>query len=166
MTHAAMIDRVNIAYGKGSGLTADAYKISLTKDWSAVWLKDYWWQITGYWEASAGYIDDTDNDDGENNSYVFAVTPVFVFQKATPLFFTIKPFFELGIGASIFTETTVDDRKISTAFQFEDRAGVGFTFGAGNQFYAKYNFIHYSNASIERPNQGVNMNWFTLGYHF
>jgi len=64
-------------------------------------------------------------------------------------------FLEAGIGINGFTRTRFADRTISTAFQFGDHIGVGYQITRNHRFGLR--FSHFSNASIKRPNQGLNV---------
>lgn len=70
-------------------------------------------------------------------------------------------FMEAGIGAALFLETRVESRRLSTAFQFEDRLAVGLPWADGELSLA---LTHYSNAGIKRPNDGFET--LTVGYRF
>ena len=53
---------------------------------------------------------------------------------------------------------------MSTAFQFGNHIGVGYRFGAKGSYDLGYRFQHLSNASIKRPNAGINFNQVRLQY--
>jgi len=44
--------------------------------------------------------------------------------------------------------------------------GIGAQFGAKQQYQAGYRFQHLSNASIKKPNPGINFNQIYLQYNF
>ncbi|TFH87506.1 acyloxyacyl hydrolase [Billgrantia azerbaijanica] len=70
-------------------------------------------------------------------------------------------FVEGGIGAALFVDTRLDERELSTAFQFHDRLALGRAFGDGE---LTLSLNHYSNASIESPNDGFET--LMLGYRW
>ncbi|WP_412176350.1 acyloxyacyl hydrolase [Halomonas sp. HP20-15] len=70
-----------------------------------------------------------------------------------------RPFVEFGIGAALFLDTELDERSVSTSFQFEDRLAAGMALGRGEM---SLSLTHYSNAGIKRPNDGLNVA--ALGY--
>lgn len=49
-------------------------------------------------------------------------------------------------------ETELGNRRLSTAFQFESRLGIGVRLGQGSELGAST--MHYSNAHLGRPNEG------------
>ncbi|GHC28478.1 acyloxyacyl hydrolase [Aidingimonas halophila] len=71
--------------------------------------------------------------------YTFADTPT-------------KPFLEAGIGGALFLDASMEDRDLSTAFQFEDRLAAGLHLDGGSEI--GLSATHYSNASIKKPNDG------------
>jgi len=71
-------------------------------------------------------------------------------------------FIEGGIGATVFNKTRFADKTISTAFQFGDQIGVGFLLTQNSKIGLRY--AHFSNASIKRPNPGLDI--IELGYTY
>lgn len=71
-------------------------------------------------------------------------------------------FLEGGIGATVFNKTRFADKTISTAFQFGDQIGVGFLITPNSKINLRY--AHFSNASIKRPNPGLDV--VELGYTY
>jgi len=70
-------------------------------------------------------------------------------------------FLEGGIGAALFLDTHLDERELSTAFQFHDRLALGRSFADGE---LALSLNHYSNASLEHPNDGFET--LMLGYRW
>ena len=69
-------------------------------------------------------------------------------------------FLEGGIGATWVSNTALGPRKLSTHFQFGDHMGVGYRMSHSQLVGLRYS--HYSNASIKRPNQGLDIFQFTV----
>jgi lipid A 3-O-deacylase len=65
----------------------------------------------------------------------------------------VKPYIEAGVGVALFANTEVEDNKLGTAFQFEDRIGFGLRFNGGHEVGIRA--THYSNAGIKSTNDGV-----------
>jgi lipid A 3-O-deacylase len=66
---------------------------------------------------------------------------------------------EAGIGVAAFASTELEDNRLGSSFQFEDRIGVGLRF-SGQEIGLRA--LHYSNAGIKQPNDGVEA--YTLHY--
>jgi lipid A 3-O-deacylase len=64
----------------------------------------------------------------------------------------VKPYVEAGIGVALFDSTEMEDNDLGSSFQFEDRLGLGVRFA--NQEVG-IRAIHYSNAGIKQPNDGI-----------
>jgi lipid A 3-O-deacylase len=75
----------------------------------------------------------------------------------------IVPFVELGAGVSL---TDIGPPDLSGIFQFNEQLGIGshFFLRPNLAFTVDYRFIHFSNAGISAPNQGVNSNVISLGF--
>jgi lipid A 3-O-deacylase len=52
-----------------------------------------------------------------------------------------------------FSSTELESNELGSAFQFEDRIGFGLRFAGGHEIGVRA--IHYSNAGIKEPNDGV-----------
>ncbi len=76
--------------------------------------------------------------------------PVFVYEFAGE---KVKPFIEAGIGVAVFSGTRVGDQNLGGAFNFEDRMGAGLRFAKGQAVGVRA--IHYSNAGMKQPNDGI-----------
>lgn len=124
------------------------------------------WRIIPLWESSLGYWDgEVDNRKG-GASHILALTtgPMFRFQYKLDAKEKYVGYLELGIGASWLSDTTISGRQLSTHFQFEDKLGLGLRFGEQQQYDIGLRATHYSNGSIKRPNNGVNMLLLNVGY--
>ncbi|CAM4362894.1 Lipid A deacylase [Bordetella tumbae] len=94
--------------------------------------------------------------------------PSHVWQfNAIPMFrwwMSDRFYVEAGIGATLFTHTRFADENISTAYQFGDHVGLGFLVTPNNRLGLRYS--HFSNASIKRPNPGLDVLQLTYTYQF
>ena len=73
-------------------------------------------------------------------------------------------YLEAGIGATLFSTTRFANENISTAFQFGDHVGMGFLLTPNNRIGLRYS--HFSNASIKRPNPGLDTVQVSYTYQF
>lgn len=127
----------------------------------------HWWAIGGWnfailGEAHAAYWNTGGNVDRHIGE--FGLSPVLRFEKSSG---AIRPYIEAGAGIRILTHARISDTyTLSSGFQFADMIGVGLKFGARQQYQLGYRFQHLSNASIKRPNPGVDFQQIYLQYNF
>ena len=122
------------------------YRLGLKSDWDKSWMQSSVGRLTGYWDGAYTYWDAKKSSGASSVSF----SPVFVYEFAGE---TVKPYVEAGIGVSLFSKTQVDDNKLGSAFQFEDRLGFGLRFAGGHEVGIRA--THYSNAGIASHNDGV-----------
>ena len=131
-----------------TGQSGSTGRFDVAFDWSEHWLLSDVGRVTGYWDAGV-----TQWESGKRASARTSVSfaPVFVYEFTTRGW--AVPFVEAGVGVSLFSGTQVGDRAMGSAFHFEDRLGAGFKFS--NQDKIGVRVIHYSNAGIKQPNNGI-----------
>lgn len=122
-------------------------RIGLQKNFQSRWFQSDVGALTGYWDAGYTYWE----GDKESNNHSLSVSPVFVYEFNGE---RVKPYLEAGIGVAAFRHTRIENRNLSTSVQFEDRFGVGLRLR--NQTLG-VRAIHYSNAGIKKPNNGIEM---------
>lgn len=66
-----------------------------------------------------------------------------------------------GIGISAFSDAKVKERHLGTAFQFEDRVGIGLLHAPMAIWLRAY---HYSNGNLTPHNAGINLISLELGW--
>lgn len=135
-----------------SGESTSVFRLGAQWNWDRSWMQSDVGRLTGYWDAGYTYWDG--DDTASNHSLSFA--PVFVYEFAGE---TVKPYLEAGIGVAFFESTELEGHDLSTSFQFEDRLGAGLRF-SGQEVGIRA--VHYSNAGIKQPNDGVET--YTLHY--
>jgi lipid A 3-O-deacylase len=138
--------------------------VALTWDWGSPLLRiSSDWHIGGFWEASVAQWHKSDVGPGENDNITdIGATPVFRLQPNSK----VGPYLEAGIGLHLQSRSQIGSKHMSTMFQFGDHIGFGYRFGAKSAFDVNYRFQHHSNASIKRPNPGINFHEVRLLYHF
>ncbi|WP_157667660.1 acyloxyacyl hydrolase [Comamonas serinivorans] len=96
--------------------------------------------------------------------YEFGYSPVFRLQRNTgnvPSGFYV----EGAIGVRLLSHTRIHtDTTMSTAFQFSDMIGTGYQWGDNGRHTVGLRYVHLSNASIKKPNPGIN--YTTLFYRY
>ncbi|QKE62295.1 acyloxyacyl hydrolase [Aquipseudomonas campi] len=135
-----------------SGDSNMVYHLGAQWNWDKSWMQSDVGRLTGYWDAGYTYWD----GDETSSNHSLSFTPVFVYEFAGE---TVRPYIEAGIGVAFFENTEVEDNDLGSSFQFEDRLGVGLRF-SGQEVGIRA--VHYSNAGLEQPNDGVEA--YTLHY--
>lgn len=138
-----------------AGLARDdinIYRVSLQSPFDD-WLSDRNIPLKGFFETSLNILD------ADDTIYGGAISPVF----GVPLFRVSNYQLSLigGIGVSFISETSINSRNLSSAFQFEDRLGLQLQ---GNKIGISALYLHYSNAGISDPNDGLDL--FVIGLSF
>lgn len=123
------------------------YRASLGIDWNKQWWKTDTGHLGGYWDAGYTYWEGGDEASGAHS---LSLSPVFVYEFAGEKF---QPFIEFGIGVAFFSKTDVGEQQLGSSFNFEDRIGAGMKFAGGHKVGLRA--IHYSNAGIKQPNDGI-----------
>lgn len=150
----------NLRVGIDIGQSRDDINVArlyLQKKFQSNLYENNYFIIQGYHEASLNHW----NANEKNSINAIAYSPVFTLSFLTDT--TIKPYFEAGIGLAYISHKHIDDREKSTNFQFEDRLGIGIKKDNIN-FHIRY--MHYSNAGIKRPNNGIDIALVGFSYKF
>jgi len=126
------------------GLTA---RLGMGLDWNKSWWESSTGKLTGYCDAGYTYWE---AGDAAGGAHSISFSPVFVYEFAGG---DVKPFIEAGIGIAFFSGSKAGDQELGASFNFEDRIGVGLKIGEGQRVGIQA--IHYSNAGIKQPNEGI-----------
>lgn len=103
----------------------------------------------GYWKA-----DSSDPD----SLWHFSVVPLVRWWPGETYYL------EAGVGPSLLSRTRFAGKNLSTRFQFTSHIGGGFLVNDVHRFGLRY--THVSNASIKRPNPGLDLIEATYTYQF
>lgn len=122
------------------------WRASLVHDWDKRWWEGDRGYLTGYWDSAYTYWEGSQASGAHSLSF----SPVLVYQFPAQ---RLQPFIEFGIGVALFSQTDVGKRDMSSAFQFEDRLGAGVVLPGGSRLGLRA--MHYSNAGIKKPNNGI-----------
>lgn len=76
----------------------------------------------------------------------------------------LRPYGEIGLGLAAFSGTRLGTRNFSTSLQFSEHLGLGVEFG--DAYYVGWQYSHYSNADIDLPNDGLDLNQIVVGARF
>lgn len=152
---------IHVQYGSAENGT-DSYTVGVTKPWD--WKTDLWGtEVTGYWDlyGSRWQIDQRLN---RGHVWLVGLTPAFRLrfdQGRSPWFL------DGGIGITTTNHLYRNQHKaFSTAFNFADHVGVGYSFGPAREHELQLRFEHLSNASIKKPNPGENFVQIRYAYRF
>jgi lipid A 3-O-deacylase len=129
-----------------TGESTMVYRLGLQSAWDSSWYETSVGRLTGYWDA--GITHWAGDKAASNNSISFA--PVLRYEFSGE---SVKPFVDFGIGVAGFQRTAVEGNKLGSSFNFEDRLGAGVKFANGQELSVR--LIHYSNAGIKEPNDGI-----------
>lgn len=135
---------ISVDIGQSSESTM-VYRLGAQFDFNRSWFDSDVGRLTGYWDAGYSYWDG--DDSSSNHSLSFA--PVFVYEFAGG---SVKPYIEAGIGVAAFAHTELEDKDLGSSLQFEDRLGVGLRFADQE---VGLRALHYSNAGLKQPNDGI-----------
>ena len=124
-----------------------SYRAGLAFDWDKTWLNSGTGQLTGYWEAAYTYWEGGDDYSGAHS---LSFAPVFVYEFSG---FKYTPFVEAGIGVAFFSKTDVGEQQLGSSFNFEDRIGFGLKLPGEQKVGIRA--MHYSNAGLKQPNDGI-----------
>lgn len=135
---------MTVAIGQ-TGDSTMTYRLGTQFDFNQSWFASDVGRLTGYWDAAYTYWD----GDKTASNHSLSFSPVFVYEFAGERF---KPYVEAGIGIAAFSSTELESNDLGSSFQFEDRLGFGVRF-ADQEVGVRA--MHYSNAGIKKPNDGV-----------
>lgn len=104
----------------------------------------------GYWKA--------DGNREPDSMWQAAIVPVLRWWPRETYYF------ELGVGPSLLSRAHFAGKELSTRFQFTSHIGGGFVINDVHRFGLRY--THVSNASIKRPNPGLDLIEASYTYQF
>jgi len=116
--------------------------------WSLSWAGD-----VSYWRAE-GHVD------SKRSLWEGGFTPIITLRhlNGTPYYL------EGGIGVHLLSHVRIDERDLSTAFQFGEMLGGGINFGDRRQYGVGVRVQHISNGGIKEPNNGITFGEIRLSY--
>ena len=141
--------------GKPSALRGGRASLVWDTGWS--WFQDRSVRIDSYWDLSiAGWLTDGQPGTGlYKNVAVVGFAPFF--QVVVNQGWDIEPFFEGSVGVSLMTSSQLGNRNLGSIAHFQDFLGLGAHFGELKQHSLSLHYVHYSNAGLWPPNDGVDV---------
>lgn len=151
-------DDYGVSINAGISNDIDIYRLAIQKPFdNSVYDFDNF-SILGFHEVGFNYWV------GErNNIHTLSYSPVFKLLLHKYQNSLYQPYFDVGIGVALASDTKIDNRNLSSAFLFEDRISLGITKDALD-FYIRY--MHYSNAGLQTPNEGIDIYVLGMNYSF
>ncbi len=146
--------------------------VKISPEWK--WFAEKDWYLGLHFDLGLIFLNsnsDVVNVTGAADSLeAVSLTPVFRIQRA-PYNNTLSPFFQGAVGASFFSEDTLQNSEpngvdFGGAFQFEDILSAGIQFGRQQQFEFAVNYFHYSNLGFYDHNDGIDIFSATFAYWF
>jgi len=154
-TESPALEGISLGVGRSRD-DIDIYHLGFQKQFGRNLIEWKTGHLSGYHEASINHW----RHEKESVQQV-AYSPVFTcgFDDFGSGMF---PYLEGGIGVSYISEKEIKGRDMSSHFQFEDRMGVGVKMGRDGRHNLNFRYLHYSNAGIKQPNEGIDI--FMLSY--
>jgi lipid A 3-O-deacylase len=117
----------------------------------------------GYWEL--GLANWRGHGPGAKDLWDLGLTPVLRVYPTIDLGPVM--YLEGAIGVHLLSDNRINSaRHLGGNFQFGDIIGLGIVFGNRAQYELGYRLEHVSNADLETPNQGINVNQIHLTQAF
>nr|WP_274611280.1 acyloxyacyl hydrolase [Pseudomonas lalucatii] len=123
------------------------FRAALAQAWDKRWWQSETGQLGGYWDAAYTYWEGGDEASGAHS---LSFSPVLTYEFSGLRY---TPYIEAGIGVAFFSKTDVGEQQLGSSFNFEDRLGVGMKLPGERKVGLRA--IHYSNAGISQPNEGI-----------
>ena len=152
-SHAA--ESVNVAVGGYQGYR----DLALGWDLGKIWSHDGRSRQELVPEVSVGYSD-YDGHVAASRNRLWHVGGEFLYRW----YCAPRTFLEAGAGPNLFTRTLVGNHVLSTNLQFGD--SIGFAHEVSDRWTLGLRVVHFSNAGIKRPNDGVSFVNIVASYRF
>ncbi|AIL62276.1 acyloxyacyl hydrolase [Pseudomonas alkylphenolica] len=123
------------------------FRAGLEQAWDKSWWQTDTGHLSGYWDGAYTYWEGGDEASGAHS---LSFSPVFIYEFSG---WRYAPYIEVGVGVALFSKTDVGEQKLGSSFNFEDRIGVGLKLSDEQKVGIRA--IHYSNAGIKQPNDGI-----------
>jgi hypothetical protein len=153
-----MPNSISLAYGTGKPDSLEGGRIALQWQWQKIWFANTPINFRAYWDASCAHWKTHGDSDGKYKSIdIIAIAPVFRLQTKDPLFDIASPYIEGSVGPSVLSASHLGHRDLGANIAFQDLLGAGLVFGDKKQFDLSYHYLHYSNARLFPPNNGIDI---------
>lgn len=159
---------LNFSYGRGKPDHLTGYRLAWEKFWPFSGFPESPLNLSGYWDLSFAHWQTTPPLVSQPRSItILAASPIVRLQTQKNYVLGAKPYIELGIGASFLSNNHLGHRNLGSQFAFQDLLGAGLRWGISETWSLSYHYLHYSNAGLSPPNQGIDVKQLmSLGYQF
>lgn len=156
--HAFDSSDYSISVNVGESNKIDIYRLGIQREFCSTVYSFDSFSIKGFHEVGLGYWDGQ-----RNNVKTISYAPVFKIDFHNFSANEYKPYLDLGIGVALISNKKIDNRDMSSTFQFENRVSLGVTRGDWDIYFR---YMHYSNGGIKKPNQGIDISSIGFNYRF
>lgn len=161
---------LQVAYGTGKPDQLRGYRVAMQQFWPWTGFSQSPMNLTGYWDLSyANWHTHPPLASQPRSISIVALSPIIRLQSRENWLLAAQTYLELGVGASWLSNNHLGHRNLGSQFAFQDLMGLGLRWrkSATSIWTFSYHYLHYSNASLFPPNQGIDVkHLFTLGYEF
>ncbi|MES2142130.1 MAG: acyloxyacyl hydrolase [Pseudomonadota bacterium] len=159
---------LSLSYGKGKPDSLEGYRVALQSFWPFIGFRQSAINLTGYWDLSFANWQTTPPETNQTRGiHIIAISPLLRLQTHNHCFLYAQPYLELGIGASLLSNNYLGHRNLGGQFAFQDLMGIGLRWETKHIWSLSYHYLHYSNASLLPPNQGIDVKHLvSVGYEF
>ena len=160
-------DGASLALGTGHPDDLRGIRVAQQWHWPKHWFADHAFDLRGYWDTSLALWKTEGNAEHRNRALAIgAIAPVFRIQGTAHLSEYFSPYLQASVGLSLISRTHLGHRNLGKNWQFQDLLGLGVQFGHKKAWDLGIHYLHYSNAGINPPNQGIDVKLLVmLMYH-
>lgn len=144
-------------YGQSTD-NIDVFRLGFQKSFSSRWFDSRTGALSGYFELSYNWWDKSGD-----TTHGVGFSPVFAYYFNPGSHWPVIPYIEGGIGVAYINDYRIAGRNLSSNFQFEDRIGIGIVM---DRMDIKLGYMHYSNAGLAGPNEGIDILIGTVTWQF
>lgn len=161
---------LQVSYGTGKPDHLKGYRLAVQQFWPWIGFSRSPMNLTGYWDLSYAHWHTNPLLVNQPHSInILALSPLIRLQSRENCLLAAQAYLELGIGASWLSNNHLGHRNLGSQFAFQDLMGLGLRWrkSASAIWSFSYHYLHYSNASLFPPNQGIDVkHLLTFGYEF
>lgn len=114
---------------------------------------EWGWSLDRLWVARAAYWNAEHPKPHGKHLWDFSLMPTLRLAPRSQE--TLQPFVEAAVGAHLLSTTRIDNRSLSTAFQFGEQLAIGVRVSGRVPVVISLRGEHVSNGGIKEPNPGV-----------